>query len=104
MKDLLRQLFDLLDLHFPDDPTDRGPPWYQINYKETLFELFLKCRTLPELNSDAIAHEVRYQWCIQRTHKLNNEQDRDLDDLLLAWREWEYAHRKLIEEKSVQAE
>ena len=93
---MLRQFFDLLDVHFPDDPTDVGPAWRQINYKETLFELFLKSCSLLDCDSDRIAHEVRHQWYLQRSHKLTADAERQLDDLLLAWREWEYAHRKLI--------
>ncbi len=92
--DALNRLAELLWLHFPDDPQPvQSPSWQQRPYQDDLFEL---CRdSLAMLNHDDVNRFARDQWNIQRVHPLDEESDRQLNELLVSWRAWRFALRVL---------
>lgn len=99
MDDILREMFRLLDLHFPDRSSDRGPDWEQIEYRRELFRLCTKCFTDPDCCADDIAQEVRKQWKISRELRLTDEENDEIERLLTAWRHWDFAlqHRHYLD-------
>jgi hypothetical protein len=95
--DLLNQIDALLWLHFPDDSHPNGPFWRQRPYLDDLFDLSIQA--YGTVDRDDVAHHVRTHWNIRREHQLPPSDLRLLDELIDAWGDWQFAYRRLVEEK-----
>ncbi len=94
--EILERVGGLLWRHFPDDPGADGLSWDQESYRSDFFAVFKDSQgkvTRNDLNQYVYVH-----WYIQRGHSLPTSERHQLDSLIDAWGEWEYARRKLLEE------
>lgn len=93
--DALNRLDKFLWIHFPDDPAGNPPWWGQRPYRDDLFKLCMEAYGV--VNRDCVAEHVRSHWNIQRQCPVPEDLERDLERLVDAWGEWQFAYHKLVD-------
>jgi hypothetical protein len=91
--DILKRLDQLLSLHFPDERFPNGPYWGQEPYRSDFFALCMEAYDF--VSRDDVANHVRQHWNARRQHRLPSSDEGQLDKVVDAWGEWQYARRKL---------
>src|SRR5438552_2191973 len=97
---ILNQLGYLLWTHFPDEPVPNGPYWHQRPYLDAFFDLCIQAYNT--VHHEDVRNYVNRQWEISRKHRLPTDAARQIEAVVIAWGEWQFAYRKLVaDEKTV---
>lgn len=91
---ILNEIDRLLWQHFPDDKASNAPYWHQRPYYDDLFNLAVKAYGI--VSGDELSNYVRTHWNIRRQGHLTSGDEDQLEKLIDAWGEWQFAYRRLV--------
>jgi hypothetical protein len=90
-RDVYDRLDKLLQLYFPDDPSDSASSWRQPDYKIDLYRL--ACDAYGIQTADEIQRYLRDYW-MRHPQRTIDENDREqLHDIVVAWDAWQFGLR-----------
>lgn len=91
--ELQNEIDNLLWLHFPDEAHQNAADWQQEPYRSDWFKLCMRAYGI--IHKDAFGEFIGSQWNIRREHRLSESHERQLERLIDAWGEWQFARQKL---------
>ncbi|WP_254511454.1 hypothetical protein [Anatilimnocola floriformis] len=86
-----------LEFMFPDEPHPNCSFWQQRSYRDELFDLCIKAYDI--VRRDDLAQHCRGVWSLRRQHKPPKDMERQMNEIVDAWGEWQYAYQRLEIEK-----